>query len=88
MSKSFNRARGKAYRDERFQRERDEERKKHVRAELKVLGDFRHYMQRERPTNTTLGCLIAAVDAYAEQLTGDAHALWAGSVGVRHWWDE
>jgi hypothetical protein len=28
--------------------------------------------------NAQLGCLLAAVDAYAEQLTGDAHALWAG----------
>ena len=84
MTKSFNRAQGKAYREERQQRERDEDHKKNVRAELKVPGDFRHYMQRERPTHTTLGCLIAAVDAYAEQLTGDMHALWAGSANTKH----
>jgi hypothetical protein len=65
-----------------------EERKKHVREELAVLGNFRDYMQRKRPTTTTLGCLIGAVDAYVEQLTGDIHALWAGSVDRKHWWDE
>lgn len=88
MTKSFNRAQGKAYVEDRLKRKREEEHKKNVRAELEVLGHFRHYMQRERPTSTTLGCLIAAVDAYVEQLTGDMHALWEGPVGVKHWWDE
>ncbi|MDH2353338.1 hypothetical protein QCM80_22140 [Bradyrhizobium sp. SSUT112] len=40
MTKSFNRAQGRAYREERL------------------------------------------------QLTGDMHALWAGSVDTKHWWDE
>jgi hypothetical protein len=88
VNKSFNRAQAKAYMQDRLQRERDEAHKKNVRAELEVLGRFRNYMQRERPTNTTLGCLIAAVDAYAEQLTGDMHALWAGARDTKHWWDE
>jgi hypothetical protein len=59
-----------------------------VREELAVLNTFREYMQRRRPTATTLGCLIAAVDAYVEQLTGDFHALWANSVDTERWWDE
>jgi hypothetical protein len=88
VSKSFNRTQAKAYVEERLRKERDEQHKKNVRAELKVLGDFRNYMQRQRPTTTTLGCLIGAVDAYVEQLTGDMHALWGGSVGVKHWWDD
>lgn len=88
MSKSFNRAQAKAYRDERRQLEQDEQHKRNVRAELQVLREFRDYMQRSRPTATTLGCLIGAVDAYAEQLTGDAHALWAGARDAKHWWDE
>jgi hypothetical protein len=45
-------------------------------------------MQQERPTSTTLGCLIEAVDAYAEQLTGMKHALWAGSRDTKNGWDE
>lgn len=49
---------------------------------------FRQYMQRERPTTTTIGCLVAAVDAYCVQLTGDMHALWAGSADTNRWWDE
>lgn len=63
----------------------DEEHKKNVREELQVLGTFREYMQRRRPSTTTLGCPIAAVDAYAEQLTGDFHAPWPSSVDVKRW---
>jgi hypothetical protein len=88
VSKTFNRAQAKAYQDERRQREQDEQHKRNVRAELEVLSTFRTYMQRERPTATTLGCLIGAIDAYAEQLTGSSHALWAGSRDARNWWDE
>jgi hypothetical protein len=88
VSKAFNRAQAKAYQDERREREQDEQHKRNVRAELQVLRRFRDYMQRERPTATTLGCLIGAVDAYAEQLTGNPHALWAGSRDAKNWWDE
>lgn len=88
MSKSFNRSQAKSYQEERRQLELDEQHKRNVRAELEVLGTFRNYMQRERPTATTLGCLIGAVDAYAEQLTGNIHALWAGSRDTKNWWDE
>ncbi|QND70807.1 hypothetical protein [Tardiphaga robiniae] len=88
MSKTFNRAQAKAYRDERRQLQEDEQHKRNVRAELRVLREFRDYMHRGRPTGTTLGCLIGAIDAYAEQLTGDIHALWAGSRDAKHWWDE
>ncbi|MGY4295147.1 hypothetical protein ACVWXN_003242 [Bradyrhizobium sp. i1.4.4] len=87
MSKTFNRAQSKAYLEERRKLQQDEQHK-NVREELAVLGDFRNYMQRKRPTATTLGCLIAAVDAYVEQLTGDMHALWASSVDIKRWWDE
>lgn len=66
----------------------DEQHKKNVREELQVLGTFREYMQRRRPTTTALKCLIAAVDAYAEQLTGNSDALWASSVDIKRWWDE
>lgn len=55
MSKTFNRTQAKAYREERMRLQQNE-----VRKELAVLGQFRQYMQRERPTATTLGCLIAA----------------------------
>jgi hypothetical protein len=88
VSKTFNRAQAKAYRDERRQLQEDEQYKKNVRVELQVLSEFRDYMQCRRPTGTTLGCLIGAIDAYAEQLTGDIHALWAGSRNAKHWWDE
>lgn len=88
MSKTFNRAQAKAYRDEILRLRQDEEHKKNVREELKVLGTFREYMLRRRPTNTTLGCLIAAVDAYAEQLTGNSDALWSGTVATKRWWNE
>ena len=88
MSKTFNRAQAKAYREEQMRLRQDEEHKKNVRAELEVLGTFRHYMQRQRLTTTTLGCLIGAVDAYVEQLTGDFHALWSSSVDIKRWWDE
>lgn len=87
MSKTFNRSQAKAYREERRQLEQDEQHKRNVRTELQVLGRFRDYMQRERPTTTTLGCLIGAVDAYVEQLTGSLHALWAGSRDAKNWWD-
>ncbi|WP_441252586.1 hypothetical protein AB8A28_21370 [Tardiphaga sp. 71_E8_N1_1] len=88
MSKTFNRAQAKAYREEYLQLQQDDQHKRNVRAELQVLGRFRDYMQRERPTTTTLGCLIAAVDAYAEQLTGSPHALRAGSRDAKNSWDE
>ncbi|MEI9923072.1 MAG: hypothetical protein WDN50_05620 [Bradyrhizobium sp.] len=57
----------------------------HIRAEIERM---RIHMQRERPTSTTLGCLIAAIDAYAEQLTGTKDALWAGTRDTKRWWDE
>lgn len=53
-----------------------------------MLRGFREYMMRKRPTTTTLGCLIEAIDAYAEQLTGSKYALWAGASDVQNWWDE
>lgn len=88
MSKSFNRAAAKAYMEQRRESERTEQHKKNVRAELEVLRDFRNYMENKRPTQTTLGCLLAAIDAYVEQLTGNKHALWAGSRDYKQWWDE
>ena len=88
MSKTSNRAQAKAYRGERLKLRQDEEHKKHVREELQVLGTFREYMQRRRPTTTTLGCLIAAIGAYAEQLTGNSDALWSSAVDTQRWWDE
>ncbi|MDN3273351.1 hypothetical protein QWJ07_03790 [Frankia sp. RB7] len=88
MSKTANRAAAKAYREERLRLQEDEQHKKNVREEIQVLGTFREYMQRRRPTTTTLGCLIAAIDAYAEQLTGNSDALWAGTRDTKHWWDE
>lgn len=88
MSKIFNRAQAKAYQDERLKLRQDEEHKKHVREELQVLGTFREYVQRRRPTTTTLGCLIAAVDAYAEQLTANSDALWSSAVDTKRWWEE
>ena len=88
VSKTFNRAQAKAYREEQMRLREDEAHKKNVRDELEVLRVFREYMQRRRPTTTTLGCLIAAVDAYVEQLTGDPSALWASSVDIKRWWDE
>ncbi|MBR0849992.1 hypothetical protein JQ543_19725 [Bradyrhizobium diazoefficiens] len=88
MSKAFNRAQAKAYIEERQRLQQDEQHKKNVREELAVLRTFREYMQRNRPTSTTLGSLIAAVDAYVEQLTGDPHTLWASSADIKHWWDE
>lgn len=88
MSKTANRAQARAYLEERQRLREDEQHKKNVREELQVLGTFREYMQRRRPSTTTLGCLIAAVDAYVEQLSGDMHALWAGSVDIKRWWDE
>jgi hypothetical protein len=88
VSKSVNRAQAKAFVEERRRLQEDEQHKKNVREELAVIETFRNYTQRKRPTATTLGCLIAAVDAYVEQLTGDMHALWASSVDLKRWWDE
>lgn len=85
MSKTFNRAFAKAYRDEQREKELDERHKRDVRAELAVMD----YMEKERPTPTTLGCLLGAIDTYVEQLTGDKYALWQGDSAYRkRCWEE
>ena len=83
MSKTLTRAAARAFRDERRKRESDELHKKNVRVEMEVLAVFRDYMQSKRPTETKLGCLIGAIDAYAEQLLGDKDALWSRTEPTR-----
>jgi hypothetical protein len=76
MTKAENRAAAKAWHQERQARYREEERRKKIAVDLERLQEFRWYFMLHRKVlDVQTDALIAAIDDYAERLTGDRRAL-------------
>lgn len=80
MTKEENRAAAKAWHEERMRQRAAEARAEAVKAELAELDRFRRYLMQNRLGHTRP--LIDAIDAYAEQISGDRTALHAKSSSI------
>jgi hypothetical protein len=76
MTKAENRAAAKAWHAERQRQMRAEMHQANVAADIEKLREFRWYIMLHRKVlEVDADPLIAAIEAHAERLTGDKHAL-------------
>lgn len=82
MTKTENRDAAKAYAAERDRQRRQAIHADAVKADLDQLAALRRYLITGKRAGVPADDLIAAIDAYAEKLTGDRTALHAKSSSI------